>query len=166
MFETPEDIERLQALLDASYAAAGPHLAAIHTAEARLTAVDLVDRLQGMQVFVVATVSSDGRPMTGPVDTFLYRGALRFGTAHNSVRARHLARSPVVSATHVRGETLVVTAHGKAQRLDLEGRDRDFSDFLRDHYGVTSFDQHLAGEPYYEIEADRLFAADMSVHAG
>src|SRR5690606_35689870 len=31
MHETPEDLDRLQSLLDESYAAAGPHLGAIHT---------------------------------------------------------------------------------------------------------------------------------------
>lgn len=164
MQETPDDVARLQALLDESYAASGPHLAAIHTTDARLTAEELVAQLRGMQVFVVATTTRDGRPRTGPVDCFLYRGYFRFGTATNSVRARHLARSPAVSATHVRGEALVVTVHGTAESLDLEGRDRDFRDFLENHYGADQFDQHLAGEPYYRIVPERLFAADMSVH--
>src|SRR5690606_33609169 len=128
-------------------------------------AEQLVDQLPGMNVFVVATVTRDGRPLTGPVDTFLYGGQFRFGTATNSVRVRHLNWSPAVSATHVRGETLVVTVHGTAERLDLGGRDRDFRDFLVDHYGVDSFDEHLDGEPYYRIIPQRLFAADMSVHA-
>lgn len=164
MQETPDDVARLQALLDESYAAAGPHLASIHTTNARLTAEEMVDQLRGMQVFVVATTTRDGRPRTGPVDCFLYRGYLRFGTATKSVRARHLARSPAVSATHVRGEALVVTAHGTAELLDLEGRDGDFRDFLRDHYGTDHFDRYLANEPYYRIQAERLFAADMNVH--
>lgn len=165
MNETPDDVARLQALLDESYASAGPHLAAIHTADARLTAEEMVSQLRGMQIFVVATTTRDGRPRTGPVDCFLYGGHLRFGTATSSVRARHLARSPAVSATHVRGETVVVTVHGTAESLDLEGGDLDFRDFLRDHYGADQFDEHLAGEPYYRIVAERLFAADMSVHA-
>lgn len=162
--ETPDDIVRLQRRLDESYAAAGPHLASIHTASFRLTAQGLVDQLPGMQVFVVATTTSDGRPRTGPVDCFLYRGCFRFGTATTSVRARHLARSPAISATHVRGEGLVVTAHGMAELLDLEGRDADFREFLRRHYGTDHFDRHLANEPYYRIVAEHLFAADMSIH--
>lgn len=165
MRETPQDIRRLQDLLDASYASAGAHLASIHTPEARITAEDLVRRLGGMQIFVVATTTRDGRPRTGPVDTFLYRGQLRFGTAASAVRARHLARSPAVSATHVRGETLVVTAHGNARRLDLEGADADFREFLRGHYGQETYEEFLAGSAYYGVDAEWLFAADMSVHA-
>lgn len=165
MQETPDDIARMQSLLDESYAGAGPHLAAIHTRDARLTAEQLITRLLGMQVFVVATVTRDCRPRTGPVDCFLYRGDLRFGTASHSVRARHLARSPSISATHVRGEELVVTVHGTAEPLDFGGPDSDFRDFLREHYGADLFDQSLAGEPYYRILPERLFAADMSVHS-
>jgi hypothetical protein len=163
MLETPEDIQRLQDLLDRSYARAGAHLLGIHTPRARITAEELAERLDGMQVFVVATTTRDGRPRTGPVDTFLYRGQLRFGTAATAVRARHLARSPAVSATHVRGEGLVVTAHGQAHPLALDGADAEFADFLQDHYGAQTFDEFLAGSPYYGIDADWLFAADMSV---
>lgn len=164
MRETPEDIRRLQALLDRSYARAGAHLSSIHTAEARVTADDLVTRLDGMQIFVVATTTRDGRPRTGPVDSFLYRGELRFGTSATAVRARHLARSPAVSATHVRGEALVVTFHGDARSLDLGGADADFREFLRDHYGQATYEEFLDGSPYYGVEARWLFAADMSVY--
>lgn len=54
MYETPEDLQRLQALLDDSYARAGDHLRTIHTDEARSSADDVVARLDGMRVFVVA----------------------------------------------------------------------------------------------------------------
>lgn len=164
MHESTADIARLQALLDDSYARAGAHLTSIHTPEARLSAQDLVTRLQGMQTFVVATTTRDGAPRTGPVDTFLYHGELRFGTSASAVRARHLARSPALSATHVRGEALVVTAHGTARLLDLDGDDSDFRDFLQDHYGQDDYDKFLVASPYYGIQAQWLFAADMSVH--
>lgn len=166
MHESPEDIQRLQAILDASYERAGAHLTGIHTVEARLSAEDLVRSLHGMNVFVVATTTRDGRPRTGPVDTFLYRGELRFGTSATAVRARHLARSPAVSATHVRGEALVATAHGTARLLDMDGADDDFANFLREHYGKATYDGFLKGSPYYGITPDWLFAADMSVHTG
>jgi hypothetical protein len=165
MRESPQDIERLQALLDDSYARAGAHLTSIHTDEARITAEDLVTRLEGMQIFVVATVTRDGRPRTGPVDSFLYGGELRFGTSATAVRARHLARSPAVSATHVRGETLVVTIHGTARRLDLAGPDADFGEFLQHHYGAATYDEFLDGSPYFGVTAEWMFAADMSVYA-
>jgi hypothetical protein len=64
----------------------------------------------------------------------------------------------------VRGETLVVTVHGDAQRLDLDGADGDFRAFLRRHYGDATFDGFLAGSPYFGVDAQWLFAADMSAH--
>lgn len=164
MFESPAEIERLQELLDASYAAAGSHMESIHSPRVRITAEELAERLAGMQVFVVATTTRDGRPRTGPVDTFLYHGDLCFGTAATALRARHIARNPAVSATHVQGEGLVVTVHGTARSLDLGGADRHFAEFLRGHYGEATFDEHLDAAPYYRIAAERMFAADMTRH--
>jgi hypothetical protein len=160
--ETPDDLERLQHLLETSYAEAGGHLTAIHTPAARITAADLADRLQGMQVVVVATVSADGRPFTGPVDAFLHRGRVVFGTAREAVRARHLRDRPVVSVTHVRGEELVVTVHGRAVPID-PAADPDLVATMRAWYGP---DWHPAAEGavYFVVDPDRMFAADMTVH--
>jgi hypothetical protein len=162
--ETPEDLVWLQQLLDRSYAAAGSHLADIHVPRARLDAAELVERLQGMNVFVVATVSSQGRVFTGPVDGLLFRGRVHFGTSPEALRARHLAARPTVSATHVRGEELVVTVHGRARPLDLRGVDADFATLTREHYG-TGWDEWDGPPATWAIEPDRLLAADMSVHA-
>lgn len=163
MQETPEDLTWLQELLDRTYAAAGAHLADIHTAPVRLDATDVVDRLVGMNVFVVATVSSDCRVFTGPVDGFLFRGRVHFGTAPTALRARHLAMRPTVSATHVRGEQLVVTVHGRTRPLDLRGADGDFAALTRAHYG-TGWDDWEGPPAAWAIEPDRMFAADMSAH--
>jgi hypothetical protein len=164
MNESPDEVARLQALLDRTYAAAGEHLRSIHSPQARLDAHALVAAYQGMQVLVVATVSADGRPFTGPVDSFLWRGRLCFGTSPQAVRARHLSRSPEVSATHVRGETLVVTVHGNVVPLDLAGADADFAAFTREWYG-TGWDEWDEHPVAWAIEPRRLYAADMSVHA-
>lgn len=165
MRETPDELAWLQALLDDSYARGGRHLRAIHTPAARVSAAQVVEELTGMQVFVVATVSADGRPFTGPVDAFLYRGRVCFGTAPDAVRARHLSRSPAVSATHVRGEGLVVTVHGRVRHLDLDGADRGFAEVVEDHYGVPVEDWGGPGGAYaWAIEPDRMLAADMTVH--
>jgi len=163
MHETADDLDWLQQLLDDSYTRAGDHLNSIHSDAARLTAADLVARLDRMQVFVVATVSSDGRPLTGPVDAFFYRGRVHFGTAPQALRARHLRRSDGVSATHVRGEALVVTVHGRAKPLEVSA-DSGFLEVLRDYYGAGWWEDFGAGSPYFRIEPDRMFAADMSVY--
>ena len=68
MLETPQEFERLQALLDASMEEAGPHLRGIITDERRLDARQLTERLTGMRLLVLATATSDGRPVTAPVD--------------------------------------------------------------------------------------------------
>jgi hypothetical protein len=163
MQETVEDLAWIQDLLDRTYAAGGPHLREIHTREARLDAAEVVDRLDGMNIFVVATVSSDGRVFTGPVDGFLFRGRVHFGTSPEALRARHLASRPTVSATHVRGEELVVTVHGRARPLELRGADADFAALTREHYG-TGWDDWDGPPAAWAIEPDRMLAADMSVH--
>jgi hypothetical protein len=68
VLETPEEIHRLQALLDSSMAGAGSHLRDIIDDDRRLGARQLAARLQGMRLLVLATVTVDGRPLTAPVD--------------------------------------------------------------------------------------------------
>ena len=75
MHETPEDLAALQELIDRSYASAGEHLLRIHSPERRLSAEQLAERLQGMCLLSLATVTADGRPIVGPVDGIFYRGA-------------------------------------------------------------------------------------------
>jgi hypothetical protein len=159
--ETPDDRAWLQSVLDASYAGAGEHLAGIHTQRARLTAEQVVAQMVGMPVLVVATVSSDGRPFTGPVDGFLYRGRWCFRTAPNALRARHLRRRPAVSVTHVRGEDLVVTVHGRAAPYPLREGD-GFLEVLRSNYGPDFDAWGLEGE-YVGVEPDRTYSADLTV---
>jgi hypothetical protein len=115
MLETPEEMANLQALLDDSMASAGPHLRAIITDERRLSAVQLTERLQGMRLVVLATVTADGRPLAGPVDGYFLHGTFWFSTGSGSVRRRHLARRPACSATHLPGEELAITVHGRSE---------------------------------------------------
>ena len=119
MLENPAEMDRLQQLLDRSAAGAGPHLRGIITGERRLSAVQLIERLPGMRLLVVATVTADGRPLAGPVDGYFLHGSFWFSSARNSVRIRHLAARPAVSATHLPGEELAVTVHGRAELFDL-----------------------------------------------
>ena len=108
MLETAEEIDRLQQLLDRSAAGAGPHLRGIITDERRLSAAQLTERLQGMRLLVVATVTADGRPLAGPVDGYFLHGSFWFSSGRNSVRMRHLAARPA-------GRWVALTA-GRAAR--------------------------------------------------
>jgi general stress protein 26 len=115
MLETPHELDRLQAMLDASMASAGPHLSGIISDERRLDARQLTERLQGMCLLVLATATADGRPLAGPVDGYFLHGTFWFSSGTESVRMRHLAARPAVSATHLPGEELAVTVHGRAE---------------------------------------------------
>jgi hypothetical protein len=138
VYETEEDLAQLDTLLEASAAAAGPHLASISTPERRLTASDLSRRLQGMRLLIVATVTADSRPLVGPVDGYFLRSSFYFSSGRDSVRMRHLAARPQVSATHVPGEELAVTVHGRAELFDLSPAEGSPGATLRqamlDHY--------------------------------
>ncbi len=163
MFETAEELARLQDLLDRSASAAGPHLAGIITADRRLRADQLSAHLEGMCLLVVATVTADGRPLAGPVDGYFLHGAFHFSSGRQSVRIRHLSARPAVTATHLPGEELAVTVHGRAQLYDVN--DPAFPDQRRamlDHYlprQGPAFESWLDGADAVgvRIEADRIF---------
>jgi hypothetical protein len=168
MHETAEDLAGLQALLDASYAGAGAHLLRIHTPERRLSASALAERLQGMVLLSLATVTADGRPVSGPVDGIFYRGAFHFGSAPDSVRFRHIRARPQVSATHLPGEELGVSVHGRAQMIDVvdpaqAGFRQALLDIYVPRYGASWETDFLdSGPAYARIEAERLFTFHMA----
>jgi len=135
MLETPDDVARLQQLLDRSAAGAGPHLRGIITDERRLSAERICQILQGLRLLVVATVTADGRPLAGPVDGYFLRGSFCFSSGRDSVRMRHLAARPAVSATHLPGEELAVTVHGRAELFDLRAPEGgELRQAMLDHY--------------------------------
>ena len=166
MHETPADLEAMQKLLDRSYAAAGQHLKRIHTPERRLTAEQVAKRLTGMCLLALATVTADGRPIVGPVDGIFFRGSFHFGSAPDSVRFRHIKRGSQVSATHLPGEELAVTVHGRAVPVDMKSeQDADlrqtFLDVYVPRYG-PEWEKFLDSGPMFaRIEADKMFTFHM-----
>ena len=164
MYETPEELSDLQELLDRSAAGGGPHLSGIISAERRMTAEQLCRRLTGMRLLALATATADGRPLVGPVDGYFLHGAWYFSSARNSVRMRHLRARPAVSATHLPGEELAVTVHGKAELFEMS--DPVHGQLLRqamlDHYlplQGPSFEEWLNGldAPGGRIAAEKMF---------
>jgi hypothetical protein len=160
--ETPEDIRALQDLLDRSYEAAGQHLRSITTPERRVAAGDLAERLTGMCLLVVATVTADCRPIAGPLDGIFYRGAFHFGTAPGSVRYRHLLARPQVSATHLPREEFAVNVHGRAVPVEVAGGLREtLLEVYVPRYG-PEWEQFLdSGPVYMRIDAERMFTFQM-----
>jgi len=163
MNEQTADLAALQDLIDRSYAAAGPHLLAIHTPERRLSAEQVCERLTGMRLLALATVSAAGHPVVGPVDGIFFHGAFHFGSAPNSARARHIAARPWVSATYLPAEELAITVHGRAEPVDVSAG--EFREALLDiyvpRYGESWADMLSDGAIYWRIDAERMFTFSM-----
>jgi nitroimidazol reductase NimA-like FMN-containing flavoprotein (pyridoxamine 5'-phosphate oxidase superfamily) len=166
--ETADDLQALQALIDGSYAAAGPHLLAIHEPERRLSAEQVSERLTGMCLLALATVTRDCRPIVGPVDGIFFRGAFHFGSAANSVRFRHIRTRPQVSATYLPGEELAVTVHGRAVPVDIAAPEhaafrQTVLDVYVPIYGESWEHEFLetVSPMYARIDADRMFTFHM-----
>jgi hypothetical protein len=160
--ETAADLEALQALIDRSYANAGTHLQRIHTPERRLTAEQVAEKLTGMVLLTLATVTRDSRPLTGPVDGFFHRGAFHFGSAPDSFRFRHIYERPQVSATYLPAEELCVTVHGTAVPIDIADPEQaGFRQTLLDYY-VPRYGKEWEGDfldsgvAYARIDAERM----------
>ena len=170
MHETPEDLVALQALLDRSYQRAGEHFRRITTDERRLDARAVSERLVGMSLLVLATVTADGHPLAGPVDGIFFRGSFYFGTSPDSIRFRHIQRRPWVSATHLPAEELAVTVHGQAVPIDV--KDASEAEFRRTllaiyvpRYG-PEWEQFLDSGPVFSrIDAERMFTFYMPAEA-
>jgi uncharacterized pyridoxamine 5'-phosphate oxidase family protein len=164
MHETADDLTALQELIDRSYAAAGRHLLRIHTPERRLRATEVAERLTGMCLLALATVTADGRPVVGPVDGIFYRGAFHFGSAPDSVRFRHIRARPRVSATHLPGEELAVTVHGRATEVPIDDGFREaLLEIYVPRYGEGWESEFLDSGPVYaRIDADRMFTFAMA----
>jgi hypothetical protein len=140
--ETPEDLNALQRLLDASYASAGEHLQEVVTAERRLDAVGVVAALAGMRLLTLATITADGRPF------------------------RHISRRSAVSATHLPGEELAVSVHGLATMIDVQapehaGFRRTLLDIYTPRYGAEWENFLDAGAVYARINAAKMLTFSM-----
>lgn len=117
MLETPAEVESLQRLMDSSHAKATAHLRDIVAGDHRLTAAQVLPRLDGMRVLSLATVTAGGEPRVSAVDGHLLHGAWTFGTDGKAAKARHLEARPAVSVAYIDGERLGVFCHGRAVRL-------------------------------------------------
>ena len=163
MLETPEELGRLQALLDRSIDRAGPRLRSIIDDERRLTAEEVAQKMRGMCLLVLATVTADGRPLAGPVDGYLIHGNVYFSSGRDSVRMRHLAKRAHCSASWLPGEDTAVTVHGRAELFDVMDPSRpELKQAMLDHYlpkQGPGFQKWLEGADAIgaRIEADRMF---------
>lgn len=117
MFETSEELDRLQILLDASLARSTEHLRGIIDDDRTLSAGHIAGLLTGMKVITAATVTARGEPRISAMDGHFLHGTWTFSTSRTSAKARHLAARPTVSVAHVDGEALAVFSHGYVVEL-------------------------------------------------
>ncbi len=138
MLETPEEIARLQELLDTSHASATDHLRGIINDSRRLTAEDLVALLTGMKVISVATVTASGEPRISAMDGHFLHGTWSFSTSGTSAKARHLRARPAVSVAHVDNEEMALFSHGQVDEMAPGDPDWDETlDHWKAHYGSS-----------------------------
>ena len=159
MYETEDDLDRLQALLDASYERAGSHLRSIWDEQSRLDARALSAELVGVQVLDLATVTPRGEPRVAPVDGLFFRGRFWFGSAEHSQRFRNIRANPAVSGAVTGGlETYLVLVHGRAVETDPRGPDAEgFAAYPRELYDFD-WDAAHPTAPYAWIDASTLLA--------
>jgi general stress protein 26 len=136
MLETPDDLARLQTLLDASHAGSTEHLRDIIRDERTLSAAQIAALLTGMRVISVATVTAHGEPRISAMDGHFLHGTWTFSTSRTAAKARHLSRRPAVSVAHVDGEALAVFSHGHV--VELTGNELGAVDaHWTAHYGSS-----------------------------
>ncbi len=136
MFETPEELARLQTLLDASHARATEHLRGIIHDDRTLSATHIAGLLTGMKVITAATVTASGEPRISAMDGHFLHGTWTFSTSRSSAKARHLSQRPAVSVAHVDGEALAVFSHGHV--VELAGEELAQVDaHWTSHYGSS-----------------------------
>ena len=136
MLETPDEIARLQRLLDESHGRATEHLRGIIRDERALAAPHIVGLLTGMKVVSVATVTARGEPRISAMDGHFLHGTWTFSTSRTAAKARHLAVRPAVSVAHVDGEAMAVFSHGRA--VEIEGDDlAEVDRHWTAHYGSS-----------------------------
>ena len=155
MHETPQELQELQALLDASLAGSTAHLRSI-VGGRTATAQDVTRLLSGMCTLALSTVTARGEPRVSAVDGHFWHGRWVFGTARTAAKAQHLAARPAASVAHLRGEDLGVFVHGRVTELNpVDGApDPAWPEalaHLQGHYGGDAFDWQRE-VVYYRLE--------------
>jgi Pyridoxamine 5'-phosphate oxidase len=116
MHETPEDIQKLQDVLDQSIEQAGAFLReSFEIPDHSLSARQLVHLWQGVQTVAFATATQKGEPRVAPIGALLLRGRFYIPTVAQAVRTGHILRRPAMSFTYYQEHGLAVIVHGEAE---------------------------------------------------
>ena len=158
MYETPAEIEELQALIDRSFAGAGPHLLRIMTPERRLTARQVVRYMDGIKHISLGTVTARGEPRVAPLDSYLVHGRFVASTGRGSIRLGHMRARPAVSLAHVVGDDIALVVNGRALIIERGHPGADELDRIATGiYGSSPFSWG-EGSVFIRVEPDVMFA--------
>jgi len=114
VYETEEELEWLQALLDESQRRSGPHVRSIFGRERTLSARQVSLHRRGVKQVAFATVNSAGEPRVAPVDSAFFHGRFHISTDSRSFRAKNLRKRPDLSLTYFEGADPLIIVHGIA----------------------------------------------------
>lgn len=118
MYETPEEFDTLQTLVNQSIEKARPFLReSFQMPEHSLSARQLVHFWQGVQTVALATVTTKGEPRVAPIGALLFHGRFYIPTVATAVRNLHVIRRPAISFTCYQGNDLAIIVHGNANAI-------------------------------------------------
>ena len=124
MYETAEDIQHLQALLNRSIERAGVFLrASFEMPGHSLSARQLAHLWQGLQTIAFATATKKGDPLVAPIGALLFHGRFYIPTVASALRTRHVLHRPAISFTYYQGNDIAVIVHGEASVMRPDGAD-------------------------------------------
>jgi nitroimidazol reductase NimA-like FMN-containing flavoprotein (pyridoxamine 5'-phosphate oxidase superfamily) len=158
MRETPDELERLQTLLDDSIERASPFLrSSFEMPEHSLSAAQLVAHLRGALTVALGTVTTRGAPRVAPIAAFFEHACFYVPTVAEAARARHLARRPGASLTYFEGTDLAVIAHGQAAIVDADDPDFAALDAIQVEHGNQSVREWQGHGVYLRVQPATLF---------
>ncbi len=134
MRETRAEVEQLQQLLDRSDANAGEHLRLIFDGASRLSADELITKLDGIFEMHLATLTGSGAPLVAPIDGVFLHGKVVFSAAGTAVRSRLLRQDPRVSASYTNGSFAFILHGDVVEVSDDSEAAKEFLEVARELY--------------------------------
>lgn len=157
MNETPQDKRHLQLLVDRSIDRAGSILKkSFQMPQNSLTAEQIINKLQGLQIVSLATTTVKGEPRVAPIGAIFYRGSYFIPTVATAARTKQIRHQSAVSLTQYEGVDFAIIIHGDANIISPE--QAQFNDLDELHKQLTGGSVTSWGEGVYlQVIADRFF---------
>lgn len=115
MDESPETMATLQAVIDRSYATAGPVIQRGHPPDWRMSATEFVGFWTEGRMASVSTASASGAVHAAPFDPVLRNGRFYLRTGRDSVRLKDHLANPRCAISSWDGQYRTVVVYGTAR---------------------------------------------------